>query len=228
MKSAVNKPIDSISPFTLLDYPDHTACIIWFTSCNMRCEYCYNPHLVLGKGKMTYDEALIFLKKRVGLLDGVVLSGGECTLAKGFIDFVRNVKELGFLIKVDTNGSTPSAIVDLVKENLLDFVSLDFKAPKSSFFSLTKSKLFHRFERTLQFLCQSDITFEVRTTYHSDLLNSEDLNEMKTYLKTAGYPGDYYIQHTLNDAQTLGHVTLPTQRITVSDFRDADRVIIRS
>ena len=104
------KPIENITPFSLLDFQDLCACIIWFTGCNMRCSYCYNPEIVFGKGKYNFEEAIQFLQKRINLLDGVVLSGGECTLHKELIPFVKEIKNLGFKIKIDTNGTYPSKI----------------------------------------------------------------------------------------------------------------------
>ena len=93
MKVDVAKPIYSITPFTLLDYPHKAACIIWFAGCNMRCLYCYNPDIVLGKGKLSFQEALNFLKTRINLLDGVVLSGGECTSHKNIKVLLQEIKK---------------------------------------------------------------------------------------------------------------------------------------
>ncbi|MDR0762368.1 MAG: radical SAM protein, partial [Campylobacteraceae bacterium] len=98
------KPIFDITPFTMLDYPEHLSCIVWFAGCNMRCSYCYNPHIVLGEGNIGIDELLNFLRTRAGRLEGVVLSGGECTLYPELPKLCREIKELGFKIKLDTNG----------------------------------------------------------------------------------------------------------------------------
>ena len=85
-----------------MDYPDKSACIFWYAGCNMRCLYCYNPEIVLGKGTTTFSEAISFLKSRQGLLDAVVFSGGECLIHKNILDQIKTIKELGFLIKIDT------------------------------------------------------------------------------------------------------------------------------
>lgn len=87
-------PIYSVTPFTMLDFPERTACIIWFSGCNMRCSYCHNPQIVKGKGRGDVEQVLDFLKKRQGLLDGVVLSGGEASAYPGLPDFIRQVKHL--------------------------------------------------------------------------------------------------------------------------------------
>ena len=132
------KAIHSFTPFTLLDYPDKSACILWFAGCNMKCDYCYNPEIVFGKGTFYFSEIISFLKSRSNLLDAVVFSGGECLIHKDIITFIKLVKNLGFLIKVDTNGSQPKVLEKLIKEKLIDYVALDFKGPKEKFFAITK------------------------------------------------------------------------------------------
>jgi pyruvate formate lyase activating enzyme len=98
-KADATKPVYSITPFTLLDYPHKTACILWFAGCNMKCVYCYNPDIVFGKGKISISEVLNFLNRRKSLLDGVVLSGGECTSHKNIRQLLQEIKKLGFLVK---------------------------------------------------------------------------------------------------------------------------------
>lgn len=200
------RPIFSISPFTLLDFPDRTACILWFAGCNMRCGYCYNPEIVLGKGKLSWEHVQDFLISRRQMLDGVVFSGGECTIHPQAIPFVREVKKMGFEVKIDTNGSRPDVIGQLIEENLLDYVALDFKAMPENYWKVTKSDLFSTFEKSLEILIQSKVGFEVRTTVHSDQLTTSDLQAMETWLRGKGYPGTYYLQHFRGDKQTLGEL----------------------
>jgi len=200
--------IHSITPFTLLDFPNHSACILWYAGCNMRCLYCYNPEIVLGKGVVTFPEAISFLRSRKGLLDGVVFSGGECLMHKTIIEQIRTVKAMGFLVKIDTNGSRPDILKQLVAEHLLDYVALDFKAIKEQFQKVTQSDLFLAFEQSFQLLQKSGIPFEIRTTYHSELISIEELQEMMVYLETNKYSGNYYLQFFRNNVQTL--VDLPS------------------
>ncbi len=196
-------PIFSITPFTLLDFSDKTACILWFAGCNMRCGYCYNPEIVKGKGKLGLADVLVFLKKREGLLDGVVLSGGECTLHPGIIDFAREIKALGMQIKLDTNGSRPDVLAKMMSQNLLDYVALDFKSLPGSFQKITRSSFFDQFEKSLKLLLAHDIQMEVRTTVHSSQINGDELAEMKNFLAARGYKGHYYLQHFVNQTKTL-------------------------
>ena len=217
MKNVVDQPFESITQFTLLDYPEKTACILWFAGCNMKCAYCYNPEIVFGKGKLTLDKVTEFLKKRIGLLDGVVMSGGECTIHPNFVNIVARIKEMGFMIKIDTNGSMPWILEECIERKLIDRVALDFKAPKNKFRDVTSSSLFDRFERSMDLLIKSDITFEVRTTYHDELLNLNDLIEMRSWLKEKGYSDSFFIQQFISQKKIIGNVGEMIHRLDPRD-----------
>ncbi len=203
MKENVNTPIYSITPFTLLDYAHKSACILWFAGCNMRCLYCYNPEIVLGKGTISFEKALTFLHSRKNLLDAVVFSGGECLLHKNSIQLITEVKKMGFLVKIDTNGSRPEVLQELLKNQLIDYVALDFKAMPVHFEKITQSNLFLPFEKSLHLLIESGLPFEVRTTVHSDLIDKNHMQAMIQYLEQQNYQGNYYIQHFVNGVTTL-------------------------
>lgn len=206
MNLSATKPIYNITPFTLLDYPDKTACILWFAGCNMRCVYCYNPDIVFGKGKITFEQTLRFLKTRKNLLDGVVLSGGECTSHKHIRDLLIEIKKIGLSVKIDTNGSNPKIIKQLIQENLVDYIALDFKATKNKFNAITKSDLRNEFFEVLTHLTEKQLPFEVRTTIHSELLTNEDVAEMTKELEDRNYTGTYYLQYFRNDTETIGKI----------------------
>ena len=197
------KPIYNISPFTLLDFPDITACILWFAGCNMRCGYCYNPEIVDGKGRVSYEEALAFLDNRKNLLDGVVFSGGECTMHQDLPWLAHQIKNKGMKVKIDTNGSRPFVLENMIAEKLVDYVALDFKALPEYFQSITKSKLFSAFQESLELLVYSRVPFEVRTTVHSELFSQKDITKMVKFLKDSGYQGNYYLQHFVDETRTL-------------------------
>ncbi len=173
----------------------------------MRCLYCYNPKIVLGKGAISFSETISFLKKRKGLLDAVVFSGGECLIHKNIIEQVKEVKALGFLVKIDTNGSNSKVVKQLLNDNLIDYVALDFKALKPSYNAITKSNLFDEFESSFELLLASTIPFEIRTTYHSELISDVELNEMIHFLEYKEYKGNYYIQYFKNNVETLGNLS---------------------
>lgn len=170
----------------------------------MRCTYCYNPDIVLGKGRMSIAKALDFLRARRGLLQGVVLSGGECTLHPTIFPLLETAKEYGFEVKIDTNGSRPKVLEALMERQLVDYVALDFKALEHRYHAITKSGLFTEFAESLSLLNRSKLPFEVRTTVHSDLITHEDLRAMVGFLQQNAYTGPYYIQHYVNDVPVLG------------------------
>ncbi|MDR2080896.1 MAG: anaerobic ribonucleoside-triphosphate reductase activating protein [Campylobacteraceae bacterium] len=225
---ACAKPVFDITPFTMLDFPDHLACIVWFAGCNMRCSYCYNPHIVLGKGNIGVDELLDFLRKKVGRLEGVVLSGGECTLYPKLTELCYKIKELGFKIKIDTNGSSPQVLDSLLKKSLIDFVSLDFKAAKSLFKNITHSNFYDSFIHSLQILCLNSVPFEVRTTVHADLLNEKAINEMADILLENGYKGIYYLQNYLHDENSLGNLNANPKKLDKTLLTDKIRIKFRN
>jgi pyruvate formate lyase activating enzyme len=120
---------------------------------------------------------------------------------------------MGFLVKIDTNGSSPEVIQQLLNQNLIDYIALDYKAPKSKFQAITQSNLFDLFEETLDIILKSKIPFEVRTTYHSDLLTEEELKEMVRFLGSKKYVGNYYIQYFKNNVETLSKLERSNNRI---------------
>jgi len=195
-----------------LDYPQHLACIFWFSGCNMRCDFCYNSDIVFAKeGRFSFEDALDFLQTRVGLLDGVVLSGGEAT-SYDLSAFCKKIKEKGFLIKLDTNGTNFLHVKELLQQNLLDFIALDYKAPKEKFTQITHSNRYNEFSQTLDLLLESSLEFEVRTTLHSDLLSVEDINAIIKDLSSRGYDKPYFIQEFLDTQNTIGSLKAPTNK----------------
>lgn len=186
-----------------MDYPDKSACIFWYAGCNMRCLYCYNPEVVLGKGVITFPEATSFLHARKGLLDAVVFSGGECLIHKNIIEHIKAVKAMGFLVKIDTNGSKSIVLHKMLSEALVDYIAIDFKGPKEKQFDVTKRNFYNEFLKSLQYLTNFKIPFEVRTTYHSDLLDENDIKAMIAVLEANSYQGNFYIQYFRNDTETI-------------------------
>lgn len=201
--------IYDITKFTHLDYPEHLAAIFWFSSCNMRCDYCYNPEIVFAKSSpYSLMDALEFLKTRVGLLDAVVLSGGEATL-HNLVVFAKEIRKLGFLIKLDTNGTNYESVKELLDLKLLDFIALDYKAPQYKFTEITHSQKYKEFSQTLNLLIERKMEFEVRTTLHFDLLNEDDVNLIIEDLKYRGYKGTYYLQKFIETHSNIGNLQNP-------------------
>lgn len=216
--AAISKPIHSITKFTTLDYPHHLASIFWFAKCNMACPYCYNPQIVLENGNITLDEALEFLRNRQGRLDGVVLSGGECTLNPHLQAFCEAIKALNYKIKIDTNGTNPELLNRLIEKKLVDYIALDYKAPKQQYKTLTHYRHFEHIEQSLNMLIQSQFSFEVRTTLHPDLLTTADINTIIEDLHVKGYQGVYYLQNYLHVNETMGHTVPPIRAFNQTEL----------
>jgi pyruvate formate lyase activating enzyme len=191
-------PIVDITKFSFQDYPEKTSCIVWFGGCNFNCPYCHNPELVFPKSKNFLKEEKVFnfLRERVGLLDGVVLSGGEVTL-NDIYDFVKKIKSMGFLIKIDTNGSNPILIKHLLDDSIVDFIALDYKSPKEKFNLFTKES-FDKFNETLFLVINSSIEHEIRTTIHTKILDETDINKIIEHLEDLNFKRKYAIQNFKN------------------------------
>src|SRR3989339_39398 len=122
--------IAGLQKTTLIDYPGKVACTVFLAGCNFRCPWCYSPELVLSEeirklSKISRKDFFKFLKSRKGLLDGVVICGGEPTINKDLPDFIKQIKKLGYLVKLDTNGSNPEILKKLIKQKLIDYVAMD-------------------------------------------------------------------------------------------------------
>lgn len=190
-------PVYDLTPFTMQDFPDRTSCIIWISGCNMRCAYCHNPAIVKGgAGKIDVQEVLSFLERRRGLLEGVVLSGGEATLYKGIVSLARRIKNMGFALKLDTNGTRPAVLRQLLDEGLLNYIALDYKAPAEKFKDITDCPDLAAFHETLDLLIrQKFVPVEIRTTIHTGLLAAQDIRDIMADLDWRGFSGKYYVQN---------------------------------
>ncbi|MCL2469316.1 MAG: anaerobic ribonucleoside-triphosphate reductase activating protein [Alphaproteobacteria bacterium] len=200
--------IYDITPFSLLDYPQKIACIVWIAGCNMRCVFCHNPAIVQSHGEKEESEVLSFLKIRQGKLDAVVFSGGEATLYENLPDLMRKIKEMGFLVKLDTNGTRPTILARLLKENLLDYVAMDYKTTPEKMEKLVgTNKHAENIEASLELLIKAAITFEVRTTVYTPLTDETDINAIIRHLDNLSYKGTYYIQNAFSFGEkTIGNI----------------------
>lgn len=212
--------IYDITPFSLLDFPDIPSAIIWFAGCNLRCRYCYNPDIVLGEGRISESSVLKILSKRVGLLEGVVLSGGEATLYPNIVTLAHEIQQLGYKIKLDTNGMRPDIVETLIRNHLLDYVALDYKAPDIKMKNICGGGEESRFWKTFDLIKASRIPYEVRTTYHPDLLSHEDVMYMSVKLREAGYENPFYLQNFQRGIPTLGEISDPQRSINHSALKN--------
>lgn len=163
---------------TLLDYPGHVAAIAFVGGCNLRCPYCHNSGLVLNENELdtfSEEDVISFLRKRAGVIDGLCVSGGEPTLYRELPDFIRRVKQEGFLLKLDTNGTNPDMLRLLLEENLLDYVAMDVKASPEGYQQITgfTGVSYDKIRKSISLLLASDIDYEFRTTIVRELHNAD-------------------------------------------------------
>tara|TARA_Y100000310_G_C20697519_1_gene826766 strand:- start:5518 stop:6213 length:696 start_codon:yes stop_codon:yes gene_type:complete len=172
---------------SLIDYPDKVSSIIFLSGCNMRCPYCQNRDLVVNHEKLPDIEekdVLDYLKAKSKWLDGVVITGGEPSLHDGLKEFIRKVKQLNFLVKLDTNGTNPGVLKELVDENLLDYVAMDIKAPLERYDEVAKVKINKEdVQRSVDIIRSSDVDYEFRMTCTPSLIKKEDIIKIREWLK---------------------------------------------
>ena len=178
--------IAGLQKMTLLDFPGKVACTVFLHSCNWRCPFCHNSELLAGKGEelMTEDAFFAFLEKRQGLLEGVAVSGGEPTLYPGLAAFLKKIKAMGFAVKLDTNGSRPEILKDLVAQGLVDYVAVDAKNSPARYAETVGKENFDLapVEESIRFLIDGDLPYELRTTLVTPLHDAASLEEMGQWL----------------------------------------------
>ena len=184
--------IRGINKFTLVDYPGKIACIVFVGNCNFACPYCHNPFLVVDPESqpLVFDsDFFAFLEKRKGKLDAVVISGGEPTLRKGLFFFCQKIKELGFLVKLDTNGSNSDIVKKLHIAGCLDYLGIDYKCPLDRYPEIVPKHSVNpgaKVQTTISYAVNSRIPYDIRTTVHKTILLPEDLNIMRKELNELG------------------------------------------
>ena len=181
--------IGGIQKFSLINYPKKTAAVIFTQGCRFLCHYCHNPELVLDdkfQKPLDEKEILDFLKKRQNQLDAVVISGGEPTLQKDLPSFIKKLKDLNYLVKLDTNGINPKIIKNLIDQNLLDYIAMDLKAPLDKYPKVTNIDLgVNLIQESIDLIMSSKIEYEFRTTLVKNLHTKEDISKMAKLIKNA-------------------------------------------
>ena len=165
--------------FTLIDFPGMPAAIVFTQGCNYRCRYCHNPELVyphLFQPSMPQEEVMAFLRRRQGTLEGVVVSGGEPTLQEDLVCFFTDLKALGYKTKLDTNGTRPEVLKELIDKKLVDFIAMDLKAPLEKYAAITGVEANEAVIRqSMDLIRQSGLLYQFRTTYDKEILNDDDI-----------------------------------------------------
>ena len=182
--------IQGLQKMTLLDYPGKIAATVFTGGCNFRCPYCHNASLVLhaeDAQDIPEEDFFAFLSKRIGLLDGVCISGGEPLLQEDIRRFISEIKSLGFLVKLDTNGSFPSKLKELVSSGLIDYVAMDIKNFPAGYARTagTTVDVLSKIEKSVDFLLGNPVKYEFRTTVVKGFHTKEDFIAIGKWIQGA-------------------------------------------
>lgn len=186
--------IGGLQKSSLIDYPEHICAIIFTQGCNFRCPYCHNPELAFEQSRDVESTRAVlkFLQKRIGKLDGVVITGGEPTLQKRLPEFVKLIKSMGFKVKLDTNGTNPAMLKLLISEKLIDYVAMDIKAPIEKYSQITCTKVNTKdILKSIEIIKNSRIDYEFRTTVVKSQLFAEDFEKIAQMIEGCE---KYYLQ----------------------------------
>lgn len=199
--------LKGLQKLTLLDFPSKMACTVFSGGCNFRCPFCHNASLVIGNRliespTLPEEEFFSFLEKRKNILEGVCVSGGEPTLSPDIIPFLYNIKKLGFLVKLDTNGSMPNVIADAISEGLVDYVAMDIKNSKESY---SKTVGLENYDispiiESAELLMRCGIDYEFRTTLVRELHKESDIISIGKWLAGAER---YFLQTFIDSGDLL-------------------------
>ncbi len=201
--------IGGLQKVTLVDYPGRLACTVFLSGCNFRCPFCYSKELVLEQEiknhpHLSEDSFFDFLNERRGMLEGVVVCGGEPTIHKeNLVDFIRKIKKIGYLVKLDTNGTDPETVKRLIDEKLIDYVAMDVKAPLVSekYEQACGMKIdIGKIKETISLLKESGIDYEFRTTVVPGIHTEEDIVKIAEEIAPAN---KYYLQRFRGEKGTI-------------------------
>jgi len=213
--------IGGFQKFSLIDYPGKVSCVIFTQGCNFRCPFCHNRELVANSDfrEPLPDGSIIdFLRERVGRLEGVVITGGEPTLQSDLVDFVRTIKSLGFVVKLDTNGSRPDVLAQLFEERLIDYVAMDIKAPLEKYDQLSavtvdKAKI----KESIRLILENGPEHQFRTTMVKPFITEEDLIDISTLIQSSPH---YTLQEFFPAESILNRSLLDQGHFTSDELED--------
>ena len=215
--------ITGLQKLTLLDFPERIACTVFISGCNLRCPFCHNASLVVTNSQETHiseDELISFLQSRKGLLDGVCITGGEPTIYGDELRaLIQKIRELGFAVKLDTNGTNPSLLTELINEGLLDYVAMDIKNSPANY---TKTcggiDVLAKAQESVRILMNFDVEFEFRTTVCHPLHTTEDIRQIGAWLKGTE---KYFIQQFVDSGNLIGSGMTPLSESEMEEMRQA-------
>lgn len=197
--------INGFQKLTLLDFPSKVACIVFTPGCNFKCPFCHNAALVTHinpEDKMDVNDILSYLNNRKGLLEGVSITGGEPLMQKGIKDFIKQLKDMGYSVKVDTNGTNPELLMELVNENLVDYVAMDIKNNKENYAKTAgvDNIDFNSIQKSISFLLEGKVDYEFRTTVVEGFHTVDTIADIAEWIKGAK---KYYLQNFKDSGDTI-------------------------
>ena len=203
--------IHGLQKMTLLDYPGRVACTVFFGGCDMRCPFCHNAELLDGTAPpvMTDEELLKFLEKRKGLLDGVAITGGEPLLQKDLPEFAKKIRELGYPVKLDTNGTHPDRLARMIREGLVQYVAMDIKNSPERYAETAGLENFDLapVRESVAILLEGKTDYEFRTTVVAELHDDDSFRKIGPWIRGAKH---YYLQKfTDRDTVPFGGLHAP-------------------
>lgn len=189
--------ISGFDKLTLLNYPDKVACTIFTSGCNLRCPFCHNSGLVTNNyNEISFDSIYEYLKKRIGILDGVCITGGEPLIHADIKDYIKKIKDLGYLVKIDTNGCNPKLLKELIDLKLVDYIAMDIKNIYSKYDITSGVKVnVDNIKKSISIIENSGIDYEFRTTIVKEFHSTQDIKEILSYISSNS---NYYIQNFKN------------------------------
>ena len=219
--------IGGLQKLTLLDYPGKLACTVFLSGCNLRCPYCHNGGLVLpeqiGEG-LPEAELLDFLSRRRGKLEGVCITGGEPTIQKDLPELIRKIRDLGFPVKLDTNGSNPRMVEELIAQGLIQYVAMDVKnAPEFYGQTVGGVDILQPVTRTRDLLLSGKIPYEFRTTVCKPLHSQDRIRSLARWISGADR---YYLQNFVDSGNLVGEGMTPFSQQEMEQLAQAARIYV--
>jgi pyruvate formate lyase activating enzyme len=211
--------------FSLIDFPGKVAAVIFTQGCNFRCPFCHNPELVLPRRfqlPVPEAEVLELLKKRFGKLDGVAITGGEPLIQQDLEEFIFKIKQIGYQVKIDTNGSYPAILKKLIRQNLIDYIAMDIKAALTNYPKVIDTPVnLDYILRSIQTIRESGLPYEFRTTIVKNLHTIDDINEIARLLQ----PEDRFVLQNFRPAKRVGHKDLPLAAFEAEELAEFQQIL---
>lgn len=212
--------IQGLQKLTLLDFPERVACTVFFAGCNFRCPFCHNASLVVdipSEGEISEEEFFSFLKKRQGILDGVCITGGEPLLQPSMENFMRKIKELGYAVKLDTNGSFPDKLKALVEKGLVDYVAMDIKNCPDTYAATAGVRALdiEVIKESVAYLKEGHVPYEFRTTVVKDYHAKESFEKIGQWIQGAE---KYFLQNFADSGDLIGKNTMGCSEEEMKEF----------